>query len=389
LRLQPVADLGDQRLPDFSDSLSKAYPLKLVMCGLCSLLQLESTTPRDELYHERYGFKSGINEAIRRDLESVVNAALDVKPDAKNWLDIACNDGTLLSFVPEDIHRYGVDPLLKYETFSVPASEHMEHATADYFRPSHFGASSLDIVTSVSMFYDLDDPGEFVRGVKSVLARDGVWVIQMNYSLDMLKSHAIDNVGHEHVTYFGVRPLGELLAHNGMDIFEVSYSPVNGGCFRAMACHRGRYPIQDSVDKALAAEYTHRLSFPETWRLWYEIVTYELEKTREFLEAIQESRKQCYLYGASTRVGTILQLIDAGPGLVQQAVERNPEKVGKLMSSTGIPVISEEEMRIHQPEYLLIGPWFFRDVFVERERSYLENGGAMIFSLPRFEVVRA
>ena len=94
-----------------------------------------------------------------------------------------------------------------------------------------------------------------------------------------------------------------------------------------------------------------------------------------------------YVYGASTRGGTFLQMIGAGPDLFPYAVERYPPKFGKIMTSTGIPIISEEQMRADPPEYLLISPWPFRDVFIEREQAYLTAGGHMIFPLPRFEVV--
>ena len=383
-----VLDLGDHYLPDFTapgEPRGPKYPLRLEFCPGCTLLQLAETTPRDALYHDRYGFKSGVNEAIRADLADVVKYALAAKWDAESWLDIACNDGTLLSEVPEGVYRAGIDPLRQ---FAGEAAAHADVVVSDYFAPRHFG-QPFDVITSVSMFYDLDDPGGFVRDVASVLAERGVWVIQQNYALAMMERNAVDNLCHEHVTYFSVTSLKPLLERHGLQIADVAYSDVNGGCFRTLVTRRNARVITPSVREALDAEAAAGLGDAATYIRWAEEVRAELAKTRELLERAKANGERVLVYGASTRGGTILQMIGAGPELLPAAVERNPAKVGKIMAAAGIPIISEEEMRADPPEYLLVSPWFFRGTFVEREAEYLKNGGSMVFPLPKFEVVGA
>ena len=385
---QAVLDLGDHYLPDFTAPgvpRGHRHPLLLEQCPSCTLLQLAETTPRAELYHERYGFKSGVNEAIRADLAGVVKYALGAKPGARSWLDIACNDGTLLAEVPPGIYRAGIDPLSQ---FAGEAAGHADRIVSGYFAPHHFDVP-FDVITSVSMFYDLDDPNAFVRDVASVLAERGVWVIQQNYAAAMLERNAVDNICHEHVTYFSLTSLMPLLERHGLMVADVAYSDVNGGCFRALVTRRNDRVVTLSVREALDAEEAMGLGDAGTWTRWAETVRAELAKTRALLEEAKAAGKRVLVYGASTRGGTILQMIGAGPELLPAAVERNPAKVGTVMNATGIPVISEEEMRADPPEYLLVSPWFFRDVFVEREAEYLRNGGRMIFPLPRFEVVSA
>lgn len=381
-----VLDLGSHRLPDFTDPgvpPPPAYPLRLMLCPSCGLLQLGETAPRAELYHDRYGFRSGVNEAIRDDLAGVVKYALGHVPHPARWLDIACNDGTLLAAVPAGITRTGIDPLAH---LADEAIEHADRVVSDFFAPGYFFPGEFDVVTSVSMFYDLDDPGEFCAGVASVLGTHGAWVIQQNYALDMIRSGAVDNICHEHVTYFSVTSLLPLLARAGLEINDVGYSSVNGGCFRVLASHRGRRPVQPSVAEALRAEQAAGLGDPDTWTAWGMQVTAELARTREFLDDAAAAGRRVYLYGASTRGGTILQMIGAGPEVLPFAVERSPAKVGKVMAAAGIPIISEAQMRADPPDALLVSPWFFRDVFLERERPYLEAGGRMVFPLPRFEI---
>ena len=385
-----VLDLGDQYLPDFTEPgepRGGRYPLRLMLCAVCTLLQLDGTVSRGSLYHERYGFRSGTNEAVRADLADVVACALKAAPEARMWLDIACNDGTLLAAVPPHIERTGIDPLKQFAGHVWDAGA--DRVVSDYFAPHYFMPRSADVVTSVSMFYDLDDPSAFVCGVREVLARRGVWVIQQNYSLDMLRLGAVDNVCHEHVTYFSVTSLKPLLERHGLEISDITYSAVNGGCFRTLVSRRGERTVKTSVAAALAAESAAGLGQPETWERWGKEVTAELGRTRDFLDTAKAAAEETWLYGASTRGGTFLQMIGAGPDLLPFAVERNPAKVGKVMAATGIPIVSEVEMREARPGYLLVSPWFFREVFLAREKDYLAAGGRMVFPLPQFEVVGA
>lgn len=391
LFLVDVLDLGEHRLPDFvtQDQYEQMdltpHPLKLVICLDCTLVQLSESTPRAKLYHDRYGFRSGTNEAIREDLADIVEYALRVNPDAKSWLDIACNDGTLLSSVPPDIYRTGIDPVQAIAR-DARRDGYANRVVYDYFGAHYFRPHDFDVITSVSMFYDLDDPNRFVHEVGQVLAPGGIWVIQQNYAGDMLRRNAVDNVCHEHVTYFALLPLMILLERHGMEINDVTFSDVNGGCIRTLVSRIGDRPVSASVQDTYQREVLKGLHRPETWTGWGKRVRQELQRTSEFLWNAKTLDQKVYLYGASTRGGTFLQMIGAGPDLLPYAVERSPAKIGKIMSATGIPIIGEEAMRHDKPYALLVSPWFFKDVFLRREVEYLRQGGRLVFPLPHFEV---
>lgn len=388
---EEVLDLGLNYLSDFvqlGESRGEKYPLRLVLCGTCSLLQLGEVTPRPLVHHERYAFRSGINESIRADLKSIADYARScIRKTRGSWLDIGSNDGTLLSYVPlERWYRIGIDPLRQFED---ECRLHADEVIAEYFDPDLFDPGEMDVVTSSAMFYDLADPGEFARGVKEILAPDGVWVIQQNYSLDMLRNNVIDNIVHEHVTYFSVSALCILMEANGLQVTDVTYADAKGGCIRTAVNHKGSRPVLPSVNAALRRELGYRLGDPETWRRWGLRARLELAETEDELHAALGRGWRTYLYGASTRSSTFLQMMDIGPDLIPFVAERDEAKIGKMMTATGIPIISEAEMRADPPEYLLIGPWFFRDLFVEREKEYLHNGGRFILPLPHFEVIGA
>ena len=386
-----VLSLGDHYLADFLDHKDQPrghkWPLDLRICIDCTLLQLGESTPRSLLYHDRYGFRSGTNEAVRADLEDVVQYALKINPEPRSWLDIACNDGTLLSFVPNTVRKTGIDPVDKIAR-EARTTGRAHRLVYDYFASRYFMPLEFDVITSVSMFYDLDDPNEFVHEVEKVMSPLGVWIIQQNYAGDMISKNAVDNVCHEHVTYFALLPLMILLERHGLEINDVTFSSVNGGCIRTMVSRAGQRPVSASVAEIYQHEAQRGLHRPEIWKAWGRAVRQELGLTRSFLERARERGEKVYLYGASTRGGTFLQMIDAGPDLLPYAVERSPAKVGKIMASTGIPIISEEAMRHDQPDALLISPWFFREVFIEREIEYLNRGGRLVFPLPHFEIIR-
>ena len=382
-----VVDLGRQYITDFlpPGAPRQRAPLALALCTGCHLVQLSEFVPRATVFHDRYGFKSGVNEAVAADLRDIAQYALKLKPDAGRWLDIGCNDGTLLAEVPLRIYRVGVDPLGQ---FAGEASRSADRIDVCYFTPALYYGGEFDVITSAAMFYDLEQPGEFAREVRHVLADDGVWVVQMNSALGMLENNTIDNVCHEHLTYFTVTTLDRLLGWHGLEVFDVSHHGMKGGVMRAAIARTGKYRVQPSVTVAKHRETMAHADEPVTWARWNLDVHAELRRTRDYLEHAAGRGETTMVYGASTRGGTMLQIIGASQPLVECAVDRQQAKAGKVMASTGLPIISEEEMRAQPPSNLLVAPWFLRAGFVERESTFLDNGGAMLFPLPEFEVVR-
>jgi NDP-4-keto-2,6-dideoxyhexose 3-C-methyltransferase len=397
--LTEVLHLGKFYLPSFTDpgtDPGEAWPLQLCMCTGCTLVQLGETVPRDLLYRQ-YGFRSGTNEAVRADLKSQVDTALEWFRRPGSWLDIACNDGTLLSYVEQtapDAKRVGVDPVA---SLALESSRYAHRLIPDYFSANYFTGEQFDVITSSSMFYDLDDPNEFVAAVSGVMEPESIWIIQQNYAPDMLSNNAVDNICHEHVTYFSLTSLVPLLGRHGLEIKDVSFPSLNGGCFRVVVGH-SHSGTQSSTRVAQALEEEKKQEFlnaPDRWREWGSGVKQELEKASGWLMKMSDQGKRVYLYGASNRGCTLLQIIASQlpegvglPLLLPYAVERQKAKVGKVIGAAGgIPIISEEDMRVDKPYALLVGPWFFRDVFVEREARFLADGGKFVFPLPHFEIV--
>lgn len=379
-----MLDLGEQYVSDFREDESKPnkYPLVVVVCGDCKLAQLRNTTPPEDMYHENYGFKSGISNTIKDDLKDIVLYAQSFKGSPKSWLDIASNDGTLLSFVPRACYRAGVDPVKKY---CKEAEAHADMVVADYFDAKQF-ERKFDVITAISCFYDMPDPNKFVNDVLAVLEDDGVFVVQQNYLLTVMQMNAVDNTSHEHLEYYSLLSLENLLAKHGLEVFDLETSTVNGGVIRTAIARKGAYPVQDSVGKQRTAEAEYGLHDLETYKRFGANVAEEMRQLKALVDSLNAKGKKIYILAASTRGSTIWQSAGITEKDCPYAVERNVEKVGKYFSAVGIPIISEEQARLDHPDYMLVGPWFFIDEIVEREREYLESGGKFIVPLPNLEI---
>lgn len=379
-------NLGEQYVSDFreDDSKPSKYPIVGVICDWCKLVQLKHTTPSGEMYHENYGFKSGVSNSIKDDLKDIVHNALEYKDNPNSWLDIASNDGTLLSYVPGRCYRVGIDPISKY---CLEAADKATKVINDFFDPKYFNDEKFDVVTSISCFYDMDDPNAFVSGVKQVMEDDGIWVIQQNYLLPTLEFRAVDNFCHEHLEYYTLLSLEYLLEKHGLEIFDLSTSLVNGGSIRTLVCKKGAFPIQDSVEKQRAVEKDAKLDTLKPYQEFAAEVGKTLRELKLMVSDINKEGKTVYILAASTRGSTIWQSAGITEKDVPFAVERNPEKVGKYFSAVGMPIISEEEARKNKPDYMIIGPWFFADEIIEREKEYTKNGGKLIVPLPKLKVI--
>lgn len=385
--IKEFMDLGVQYTSDFRETPEKtpAYPIVAVICESCHLVQLRDTTPSHVMYHENYGFKSGVSNSIKDDLKNIVEDSLAHHPTANSWLDIASNDGTLLSFVPRQLRRVGVDPISKY---CVLAEQHANHIVNDFFKRELMDGEKFDIITSISCFYDMDDPNTFVSDVAKTLHKTGVWTIQQNYLLPTMQLNAVDNFCHEHLEYYTLLSLEPLLERHGLEVIDLSTSMVNGGSIRTIVAHKGVYPVQDTVEKQRTIERGFGLHTFEPYEKFAKDVWENLKALKDFVDTANAEEKTVAILAASTRGATIWQAAGITEKDAPYAIERNPEKVGKYFNAVGMPIISEEDARRRKPDYMIVGPWFFADEIIEREADYRAKGGALVVPLPEIRIVR-
>lgn len=400
--LESILSLGDQYVSDFVDSpedQTVQAPLELVLCdaeaGGCGLLQLKHTVDPEYLYSE-YWYKSGINESMRESLRNIVEDSTKLASlgEGDIVLDIGCNDGTMLRMFDEDYRRVGFEPA---ENLVEEAREGTTRVINDFFNADSYeaalGEEPADLVTSIAMFYDLNDPNGFVADVDSILADDGVWVIQMAYLPRKLETNAFDSIVHEHLEYYSLLALENLLERHRFEVFDMETNDVNGGSFRVYIRNEdadvsGFKGADERLDSYRQRESEMGLGSRKTYEEFAERVEHLKKKTRSFIEDSVESGEKVYVYGASTKGNTLLQYYGLDDTLIEAAAERNPDKYGKMTVGTQIPIVPEEEAR-PEADYFLALPWHFMDVFLERESEFLHDGGKFIQPLPEFKVLDA
>lgn len=391
-----MLSLGHQALTGLFPALPstdvQAAPLSLVWCEDCNLIQLGHSFDSAEMYGDNYGYRSGLNPTMVSHLEKKVkwlasNFGLEA---GDSVLDIGSNDGTLLNSYPDlGITRVGFDPVAsKYLAMYDPGIRVVE----DFFSLQSFeslGVQRSKIITSIAMFYDLEDPSDFVRQISEVLDSDGVWHFEQSYLPSMLRTNAYDTICHEHYEYYSLGVVEKLLRENGLKVLDVQLNSVNGGSFAVTAAKvQSRHtPNTAVIEWLLNQEANMSLDRLETYLQFGERVERHRGALRSLISSLRKDGKSIAAYGASTKGNVLLQYCGFGKNEIDCVAEVNQEKFGKYTPGTGIPILPEQEVRDLRPDYLLVLPWHFRDFIFEKESAYLEAGGRLIFPLPEIEIV--
>ncbi len=243
------------------------------------------------------------------------------------------------------------------------------------------------------MFYDLDEPNKFVSDIVQCLDKDGVWIIQMSYLPLMLETNAFDNICHEHLEYYSLLSLENLLKRHNLEVFDIELNDVNGGSFRVYVKHAGSRRINGAkgAQERLVRQRGYELKLGLNNKKIYEEFSSRVESIKDKLTSFIKNEvakgKKVYVYGASTKGNTLLQYFGLDVSIINAAAERNPYKLGKKTVGTMIPIISEERARAENPDYFLILPWHFLKEFINREEAYLRSGGKFIVPLPEFKII--
>ncbi len=400
--LKKVIDLGPQYLQGSFVKPGKEMPsVRKIDCSLvrcnpeadenaCGLLQMEHSVPPEILY-AAYWYRSGTNNTMRNHLKEIADSAVNlIKKENAKVLDIGCNDGTLLGNYPAQFEKFGCDPS--------DVAQEVKNATVvqDIF-PSELlfkvlGDHQLDIITSIAMFYDLENPVEFVKGIKRFLSPYGVWIFEMSYMPRMLELDSYDTICHEHLEFYSLAVLEKICKMAGMKICKISFNEINGGSIRCYATHIENASLDNAADLSLITEVRHKefdleLDTDKPYLAFQERIQKLKVELHELLTKLKKEKKVVHIYGASTKGNTILQWCNIDHTLVDYAAERNPDKYGASTLGTNIPIISEAESRSMNPDYYLVLPWHFKDEFIIREKEAIENGTGFIFPLPKIEIL--
>ncbi len=393
--LVPVVNLGDLCFtgifPSTPDEEIPKGRLELVKCAKykdsCGLLQLRHSFDLNLLYGSNYGYRSGLNKSMVAHLKSIARYVQRLVPLKKSDLiiDIGSNDGTFLNFFPpEKFHLVGVDPTAeKFRTFYRD-----DILVLPTFFTKDLITSTINqkakVITSIAMFYDLEEPLKFMKDIYDILEDDGIWLFEQSYTPGMIQNLAYDTICHEHLDYYCLKQIKWMADCVGFKIIDLKFNNVNGGSFCIVVSKKGKET--EDVKPYLEKEKESGFDTLEKYEGFEEKIKLHKKHLLNLLHSLNEKGKKILGYGASTKGNVVLQYCNITTKEIPYIAEINEDKFGRYTPGTKIKIISEKDALALKPDYLLVLPWHFKEYIINKEAEYLKKGGKLIFPLPDIEV---
>lgn len=392
-----VLNLGDQYLsgifPKTIDLNMYRGPLELVKCdessGGCGHVQLLHTFDLPTMYGDEYGYRSGLNQSMVTHLkEKYEKISNDISlQDNDIVVDIAGNDGTFLGFFPDYTRRLSIDPTSK--KFAKYYKDGVDKV-ADFFSTevykSKFGNEKAKVITSFSMFYDLEDPCEFACQVNEVLdSSNGIWVTEQSYMPEMLRANSFDTVCHEHLSYYGMRQLKYIMDQSNFKIVDFDFNDVNGGSISIVAANKSSNYTEctEKLNNILEIELNEKLNTIEPWEDLKVRITDCKEKFYELIKICKDKNLKIAALGASTKGNVTLQTWGIDDTIVEVVGDVNPDKDGSYTPGTWIPISSEDKVLDNYDVFVIL-PWHFKKFFVNNPKF---KGKTLLFPLPTPQLI--
>lgn len=378
------------RFPNKNEESLKG-DISMTMCKKCNLIQLEEAYSPEEMYSEYY-YCSSINNTMRLHLMNLVTDIVNSygsKTPGK-WLDIGCNDGYTLSIAKSiGWECFGVDPsniIGKYfkKIFKAESGTFINDIFPTEKLINHY---KFDVISTISMFYDIHNLKEFINRVEDHLTEKGVWIIEMNYTKDMLLNNGYDMIGHEHITYYTLHSFSKLLEtySKKLNVYKCNFSKINGGSIRIFVDKNYR-DLEESVYKTLKDEENVHLNSYKFIQGYFNKIDVHAKKVNEFVNDLINNGKKVSIYGASTRGNTNILLSKLNENMIEYAYEKNTDKIGRFCPGSDILIKDENELLNDQPDYLIVMPYSFINEFLIKEKEFLKRGGKIITLVPEIKV---
>jgi hypothetical protein len=301
-------------------------------------------------------------------------------------IDIGSNDGTFLSFFEKKFTLIGIDPTIK---------KFKKNYRKDIIKVANFFSENVltsyvkkraKLITSLAMFYDLDDPIKFAQDVYELLDKDGIWHLELSYMPLMIKNLSYDTICHEHLEYYSLNSIKYIFDKVGFSIIDIQLNDVNGGSF-ALTLSKKKSPNNKIVEWLLNQESKDNINNITTFKKFFLEINKQKKNLKDLLKNLIDMKKKIYGYGASTKGNVILQFSNINSKLLPLIGEVNPFKFNRYTPGTKIKIVSESVIKKNKPDYLLVLPWHFKNFIIKKERKYLDSGGKLIFPLPQIEII--
>ena len=388
--LQPISSRVYNKIKKLN-----TYPLDLYICEKCKLIQLSKVAPANEMYGSSYGYWTSLSPLMIKHMQKKVEKLKKIKKlkNKSRILDIGSSDPTflfLLKKISKNLELFAIDPSSEKfrdnfdkKKINLIVDYFSKKRIEDYLKLKKIPSKKFSLITSFAMFYDIDDPNSFCKDIKEMLDKDGNWIVEFSYFPLLLKNLTYDQINHEHITYYTLTTFNQIIKKNGLKIIDVNFNEINGGSAEVIVARSGskEKPNYKKIKKIFEAEMLINDDSYKRFNLRLENV----KKTiNHFLE---HPNKKIIGYGASTKGNIILNHCKIDSRKIKFICDGNQQKRGMFTPGSNIKIISKEEMRKQNPDYLFVLIWSFRSEVIKQEKKFLLRGGKLIFPLPIFHII--
>jgi hypothetical protein len=387
--LESVLDLGDISITSYFPLIDEVdppkAPLEMLLCSDCGLIQLRHSVNQDFLFGNIYGYRTGLNTEMAAHVEELARHLKEYCSlnDTSKVLDIGSNDGTFLNQLIGGLNfLVGVDPNAgdMKEYYSPGIQIIPEFYSSDILPHTKF-----DLISSIAMFYDVENPVKFARDIHSSLASEGIWFFEQSYAVTMFENNSFDTICHEHLMYYTLGSLNKVLTSADLKILDIKLSNANGGSIGIYASKStSTREVKIDLEKLLHNE-TEKL--PMLIKNFKTSVEQLKEEVSQFVTQQISLGRSFWCIGASTKGNTILSFFGLDSRSIQGIADKNPLKLGRVTPGTRIPIFPKNEIEKQMPDFAVVLPWHFKKSICENEKEFLSGGGTLLFPLPTLNLV--
>ncbi len=367
------------------------YPLELVLCRSCGLVQITETVPPEALFSD-YRYFSSFSDTFLRHASDLVDRLVSERhlgPDS-SVIEVASNDGYLLQYYKaRGIPVLGIEPAANIAQVAekergIPTIA--EFFGADLARRLVAQGHRADVIHAHNVLAHVPDLNGFVAGIGALLAPDGVAVIEVPYVKDMVDRCEFDTIYHEHLSYFSLTALDMLFARHGLAVGRVERLTIHGGSLRLMVGHA---PVQGepSVGELLAEEAHWGARSGRFYAAFAGRVRTLLDALRTLLVAARAEGHTIAAYGAAAKGATLLNCLGLPEGTLEFVVDRSPHKQGRYIPGVRLPIVPPSRLEETPPDFLLLLAWNLAEEIVRQQDAYRQAGGRFILPVPEARIL--
>ena len=377
------------KFPSKNQKIKKG-PIDLVLCKNCELVQLGHNFDLNYLYGPDYGYRTGINKTMLNHVSSVVKNVSKIARLKKkdHVLDIASNDGSLLKSYKKGIITFGIDPILnKYKD----QYQNINYSVSDFFSAKNVmnkTKKKFKIITALSVFYDSVSPNNFLKDIKKLLSKEGIFLLEFADLASIIKYKMFDTICHEHLEYYSSKVILNLCKKNKLRVFDIKKNDINGSSKQYYVCHDNskKKNNENIIKNELISENKLKLSEVKTFKQFFKEINQSKSELNILIKKINKQGKKIHCYGASTKGNVLLQYYKINNKIINFAAERNKNKYDLFTPGSNIKIISEVLSRFYKPDYYLVLPWHFKNEILKREKNIRKKGVKFIFPLPNLKI---